>query len=64
VLTREQIARVLYAAWAYEDGFGDAPTAEAWADFDLGSDLNDVGLTKANFLETADAIIASVNLAE
>ena len=64
MMTRDQIARVLYANWVYEDGNGEPPTEEAWADFESGSDLNDVGLTKANFLEAADAILASVNLAE
>jgi len=62
MLTRYDVARVLYANWSYEDGKGTPPTAEEWADFNLGSDLNDVGLTKANFLYTADALLASINL--
>lgn len=64
MLTREQIARVLYAYWSYDQGVGRAPTAEMWAAFERGDDLNPVHLTKQDFLVDADELLASINLTE
>lgn len=64
MLTREQVAKVLYAEWCYEEGYGEAPTEAGWVAYEADQTLNSVGLTKQNFLETADAILASVNLSE
>ena len=64
MLTREQVARVLFANWMWEDGEGEVPAQWDWRDYERGDHLNPVGLNKSNFLETADAILASVNEAE
>lgn len=59
-MTREDIARVLFADWSWEDGIGDLPTSAEWDAYELGKELNTVGLTKSNFLETADAILPAL----